>query len=192
MYINQNKQKLDERRGYSLIELLIAMFIFGVIMIMFTQIMMSALKVSQENYVRAKFRSSITDILDLVKRDIRNADFISDCMDSTCTIEHNKKYVWKICEDTNYPNSICKYEEDGAGEKTLIKMSEPTLFVTSFQFNLLPVSGVESESGFSNNTVIVTIQAIALSHVGQIEEALNGELPIDVRQVIISTRNVKI
>jgi len=182
-----------QNKGFSLIEMLIALAITSMLLVMFTQITFNFISLAQENYARSRFRESMTEVLDLIKRDIRNADLILNCEGSSCTITNIKKYIWGICSEDS--ESVCKTEvsTDQFGNTTfeVLKKTPDNIFIKSIAFEIIPLDDGQSQKSI-NSTVIVTVEAIPLVKDGDIEKARNGELLIDARQIIISTRNAKL
>jgi prepilin-type N-terminal cleavage/methylation domain-containing protein len=177
---------LSIKKAYSLVELLVAMAVIGILLIMFSQLTISFITLSHDNYVRNKFREGLTDVMDAIKRDIRNADQIDTCEDSTCTITHASKVIWQICDDDL--EAICKVD---AATFDVIKKTADNIFVKALTFEMIPVGG-DDNGTLSNASILVTIEAIPLGSEEDREKARQDELFIDVRQIIVSTRNARL
>jgi prepilin-type N-terminal cleavage/methylation domain-containing protein len=96
------------KKGYTLLEMIISMAIFGVLLVVFTQIIFSALRISNEISVRSQFRETITEVIDLIKRDIRNADAVGECNGTKCVIAFDTNVEWELCPPEEGVNRICK------------------------------------------------------------------------------------
>lgn len=178
----------NKKDGYSLMELLVSMAIFGMLFLALNQVMFSSLRISQENYKRALYRESVTEIFDFIKRDIRNANVILNCENSACEIEHEDQIRWTICGE-----SICREKfNEATSNYEVIKKSTDFVYIRNVRFEKLSVDASQNDSGYTDNTIIVTIEAVPVSNQGEIEEARDGDLQIDVQQIIVSTRNLKI
>lgn len=170
-------------------ELLVSMAIFGILMIMLTQVLFSALRISQENYLRSVYRESMGEVFDFLKRDIRNANVISNCDGSECLISHTQEVIWSTC---NSGTSICKYVLDTeTGEFEKVKETVDNIYIKDLKFEMASFQDVVSNTGYTNNTIIVTVQLVLVKNDEEREMAKNGELPTDVQQIVISTRNVQ-
>jgi prepilin-type N-terminal cleavage/methylation domain-containing protein len=183
---------LKNKKAYTLTELLISMVIFSILMIMFTYITFGAIKISNEISLRSAYRETITETLDLIKRDIRNAESVNNCEDQECSVVIDQLYTWRFCPDDLGNYSICRYRVDVDGNETLLKKTADNIYINNITFERLDIVntvGVNS-SEVENTTVIVTVEAIPLKNQEDLDLARRGELVFDVRQVVISTRNV--
>lgn len=185
---NFNKTKKNSKKGYSLIELLVSMAIFSVLLVVLNQVLFSAIKISYNNYIRGLYRESVTELLDYMKRDIRNANLIESCTLTNCTIKHEKTVRWSLC--TNDQDSICRYESSDDINFTLTKKSSRFIFIEDLKFESLEVNQSQQQSSYTDNTIIITIEAVPVGSDVDKEKAQQKQLPIDIQQSIISTRNL--
>lgn len=182
-------------KAYTIIELLVSMSIFSMILVIFSQVLFSSLRIANDNLLRANFRESITEVFDLIKRDVRNADNITECTGTSCTFSLVKTYRWAKCDD-----SICKYEKIYNPNGTLLredllKKTDTRFYVKSLDFDILSTASSQANSTYKDTTLIVTIQATALKTEEQRAIARSGgdssqDVSFDVRQIVISTRNL--
>ncbi len=181
--------KIKDKKAYSLMELLVSMAIFGMLMIMLTQILFSSLKISQENYLRSVYRESLSEVFDFMKRDIRNANVIVDCQADVCHISHTQEVIWTKCADQI---SICKYVQNPETlEFEKVKETVDNIYVKDLKFEMASFDEVISNTGYTNNTIIVTVKLMLVKNDDDFALAQNDELPLDVQQIVISTRNVQ-
>lgn len=66
------------QKGFSLVEILVTLGIFGIIMAIVTNIILINLKVARRVMARSYAREETSFMLDILKKDIRNADNVCD------------------------------------------------------------------------------------------------------------------
>lgn len=165
--------------GYSLLEVLITLFITGILIVMLSNIMLISIRTSLKIQERSFIREEVAKIERLIKKDIRNANSLQDdCMDSTlnrCTINHGTEvYRWERCNIDN----ICRYvRAQNSNDFTLNFQSNEKANIKTINFDL---SGFNSQDDI-NPALIVTIVA----------DHSNTQLEITniYRQFIVSPRN---
>jgi hypothetical protein len=166
---NSKKRK----KAYSLIEIVVSLGIIGVVIIIFFNSLIIAIRVTFKSFARSNLREEMSNVTNLVIRDVRNADALISCSSgNTCTfIKDGKEYTWAICASEG--GKICKTQ----GSEVVFETSD-VLNVNSFNF----------EQGFSvvNNDVLRNNILFTLvgSHSNE-----NMNINNLVRQTAISTRN---
>lgn len=177
-------------KAYTLVEMLVTMAIFGVVLIVLTNLIFSAVRISEDIQTRSKYRDQMTELLDLIKRDIRNVDNLGSCSGSSCSLTIDNTITWQVCPSNIGVNSICKFEQQGT-ESVLLKKTPSFIYIKTLRFETLTVES-EGSSNVANSSIIVTIEAIPYKNLQEFEDARNGAIPFDVRQIIVSTRNVQL
>lgn len=163
--------------AYSILELIVSLGIISFLVLSFFTVITNGLRISSQNIARNTIREEISNLLSMISRDIRSADFIdlTKCTNQTCEIQTSQKRIsWEICED-----KICKYSYLN-GIKNLDQKSSETLSVSLFIFDVIS----PSTSSISKTSVYVSI---AGSHVNPDRKVTNV-----FRQTNVSTRNYEI
>jgi prepilin-type N-terminal cleavage/methylation domain-containing protein len=180
--------KNKTKQGFSLLEMLVSLGIISIMLVLLSNVLIISLKISARSSARGLVREEISDLLSIVRKDIRNADYVQSCSGTlssggtpTCTMFTGTAVVWTVCPKVSpTPTStggstsamdICK--KDAAGN--IIERSPGNLNITEFSF----------EEGFSEseNTKVILVTIIA-SH-------SNSSLSVAniVQQTSITTRN---
>lgn len=173
------QSKLKKVSGFSLLEMVVSLGIIAVMMVMLTNILIISLQISSKTAARGNVREEISDQLSNIKRDIRNAEIVGNCSGenelATCdVIVLTGKFTWRLCQNENGTNAICKYDEGD----NIVESTADFLSVDEFSFDV----------GFSDTpdkqTIVVTIVG---SHVNESTNVVNV-----IQQTSISTRNYAI
>ncbi|HEX9804164.1 MAG TPA: prepilin-type N-terminal cleavage/methylation domain-containing protein [Candidatus Dojkabacteria bacterium] len=192
MTYSKNFLAIDKKRkkqGYTILELVLSMAIFGIIFVILNQVLFSAIRLSRENYIRALYRESVTEVMDFIKRDIRNANYVFVCDGNTCEVEHNQRIKWEPCNPPDI-SSICRYEQTATGGYDILKRSTKNVYIKSIDFERIPVTINSSNANLDNETIIVTIEAVPIGGAQDVPLAESGAIPIDIQQIAVSTRNI--
>ncbi|KXK26582.1 MAG: hypothetical protein TR69_WS6001000588 [candidate division WS6 bacterium OLB20] len=179
-------KKLPTKRlqGFSLVETLITLAIFGIMIAMISQVILINLEVSRKVYVRTQVREELAELTTLVQRDIRNARIVKECGEfrdgsetvSRCTISHAEEFTWtdNCPGDTAAINRICKISVPG---NQLLFETSDLITIEDFSFDINLSTG---EDG-TKSTILMTLRASATNP--------NFEISNQVRQIAVSTRN---
>lgn len=171
---------MKKRKAFTLMETIVTMVIYAVILFMITNIILLNARLSLQLKMRSRIRNELSQITFLIKRDIRNASFISseepssNCNGSSCSISYSDTSLnWSY--DSN-DKQIIKTKIE-SGNPTTEYISGEYLSIDSVTFSM--ISDPDSQSGRA--TLILTIKA----------QGKNPEWKItnQVVQEIISTRN---
>ena len=198
MDMQKNKKNKTKRKAFSLIETLVTLAVFGILLAMLFQILMLNIKISRKISARTRVREEISELVSLMQRDLRNADYIFECSNGVkdfdedgdkengCRIQsQGENIVWvdsshdrcngnKICRldySTN-PNEVM-YESSGILTLEPYDSTNPNSGV-SFQSNIDPVDNAKAE-------ILITFNASATND--------NWDVNTQVRQIAVSTRN---
>ncbi|MFQ5492622.1 MAG: PilW family protein [Candidatus Dojkabacteria bacterium] len=177
-------------KGFSLVETLITLAIFGILMAMLSQILIINISISRKTFARSRIRDEMSELVTLIQRDIRNAKIIGECGEKTegsetfteCQIYHAEEFVWTDnCPDEGEVQRLCKL--------TVVDPAIPgdvpdVLFQTSDLINVddfgLEVGLSQGDDG-TKSTILVTVLASSANE--------NFEVNNQVRQIAVSTRN---
>ncbi len=201
----QIKQK-EKLAGYSLIELLVTIAIFGVLSAMLGQSLLTNLTLSARVSARSQMRSGIDQTMSLIERDFRNADYLSSVASSIpnaspvpmcgvsyfgntgffsatfsncsslCSMEINSKTVTWCFNDFAVKGKLVRYEDE-----LITYESAQILDITRLDFN---VNNSQSNQ-FKNLTyanILVTLQA----------QNAGMKIYDQVKQISITTKNYPI
>ncbi len=111
--------KIFRKTGFSLLEMTVSLGIIAVIMVMLTNILIISLTVSSKTAARGLVREETSNVLANIKRDIRNAQLIEECLGenetASCegTLALSGSFRWGMCDNDNGTKAICKYDKDG-------------------------------------------------------------------------------
>src|SRR3972149_3971672 len=92
-----SRRRVDEEEGLSLVELLVAMFIFGIVMLIFTHTLASiqSAVVHQDNLARTNDQARLA--LEQLDREIRSGNVLYDP-----AVESDPYYVLRVYTQTNF------------------------------------------------------------------------------------------
>lgn len=168
------KNSLRNRKGYSLLEVIVSLGIIGILITMLFNVLIVTLNISFKLLTYSFVREEISNIVSLVSRDLRNADRIIICgseeSPSSCQLILNGDLIsWEVCD-----SGICRYRT-ASGSKQLEYRTSAVVKINQITFQL------DLQDSRIKNNILLTI----------IAEHSNRELNINniFRQVSISTRN---
>lgn len=167
-------------RAFSLLEMMIAMAITGILMVLLTNVLATSVIVSQKVLARSIVREEIAGAMELIAADIRKASTVTNCSGSmdeaVCDLVIVDRVTWGMCEITGtnpLRYQICK--KDAAGN--ILYATSPNLTLSEFSFE----PGFEYQGTETQRNILVTI-------VGGHENPAYS-VNFVVNQTAISTRN---
>jgi prepilin-type N-terminal cleavage/methylation domain-containing protein len=176
--------KKKKLKGFSILETLVTLAIFGIMTAMLSQAILININITRKASVRSRIREEMSQISSLIERDVRNAQLVGTCglvppNENKCTITSVSSFTWT----DNCPSlgggikSICR--KDLAGN--ILYQSSKVLSITTLKFQVITPAGITDPT---KSTILVTI----------IGAAVNPNLNINnqVRQLAVSTRNFTI
>jgi len=173
------KKIFKNKKGFSLLELLITLAIFAILMVTTTALLVINLKAARKIKARSYAREETAFMFNVLKKDIRNANsVVYDSGNQTLMVtlqdqydpSINRIYTWEFDED-----SIVRKE----GSNTNYRMPEDIII------NNTPlVKKVVSQSG-SNIVLLLHVEAWTTG----MADDNNGEHIYVTKEVIVSTRN---
>ena len=181
--MNQTNKKTI--KAYSMVEMLVTMAIFAVIITMLLQSLLLNLKLSTQVNIRSKFNSDIDQLVSLIERDLRNADYYTSCNGSSCVIILNQTSVnwYQSCA-----SGKCVVNRDTSTTLAPVPVTEytsdSTLNVTAFDFTV-NTGETGSTGSYSKSNILLTIKVKPASTTW--EE--NYGILEQVRQISVSSRN---
>jgi len=189
-YKSQNNfgETSERKNAYSLVEMLVTLIVVNIIIVMMANILVTSFKISILAQERSMAREELTNTVNLIRRDLRNASIIVELIDSGgddtsiykgISLHTDLEYIkWVTCGDDN--TQICRYiiGADGTSE-TPNYISTPKLKITKFEITDM------QDAGLSGNDRQATISLLITADHSR--EELN--IKNLYRQVNISTRN---
>ncbi len=175
--------KKKKLKGFSLLETLVTLAIFGIMTAMLSQAILINITITRKASVRSRIREEMSEISSLVERDIRNAQLIGTCgvagTENKCTVTSVASFTWT----DNCPSlgvgikSICRKDLTG----NILYQSSKILSISTLKFQVITPAGITDPT---KSTILVTI----------VGAAVNPNLKINnqVRQLAVSTRNFTI
>jgi len=203
-------KKDKTKKAFSLIEMLVTMAIFALIIAMLLQSLLLNIKLTTQINLRSKFNTELDQLVSLIERDIRNADYfypsdkpltpIMGCgplikTDCTLSLDSNN-FKWYLLSSTcippHTPPSPCGFvKRDKWPNSGGIPLNDFTsssyLDITMFEFYVN--SGEQNEAlEFSKANILVTIKAKPSILSWETDYGIKEQ----VRQISVSTRNYEI
>jgi prepilin-type N-terminal cleavage/methylation domain-containing protein len=207
----RNLVKHNKISGFSLIETLVTLAIFGILMAMLSQVLILNLQVSRKISARTTIREELTQVVGLIQRDMRNADaiLIEKCgnnvelsnsvnnhEDRGCELIQTDHVSWVLsnddpgfgCENNIYNTNIdvkalCKLNlSPNPQDPTVMYKTSPLISIKNLSIEIESLMDENDETGKpSKGLLIITIEA----------EASNPKWDVNnqIRQIIVTTRN---
>lgn len=169
-------------KSFTLIETVVTILIYAILLLMITNIVLANARMSQQLRIRSRIRSELTEIVTLVKRDIRNVSSIDVTSDPTnCT----NRSINSQCK-LNILGTQVIWSYDRSTQK-IIRRTIPTdgstynnsdiLVIKSLVFDIIP----DDDKLSKRATIIITITAEGKNSLWNVKN--------QIIQETISTRN---
>lgn len=209
--MSRTKQKSKKVKAYSIIELLVTLAIFGIIISMLLQSLFLNIRLTTQINLRSRFNTDLNQLVSLIERDIKNADFYYPSNDGTfikgclplaaspndprdrCTLNLNsviKKWersTTSIIDQTSgfpyYP--VKRTSLTGVTQKQDY-ISSNILNISMLEFVVNTSEVLEGEARLAN--ILVTIKAKPTIETWTTDFGINEQ----VRQISVSTRNYQV
>jgi hypothetical protein len=169
------RQNIRKKKAFTLLETVVTIVIYAAMLLMITNIVLMNARLSQQLKMRSRIRTELSQIVSLVKRDVRNAATInySNCADTQCemTIQGNV-IIWK------YNSSDKKIQKVVNGVSEYI--TADFVSVDSLNFSVVQDNDLLNRRA----TVIFTMKASGQKEIWGVSN--------QVVQEIISTRNYQL
>lgn len=180
--ILRHHKKTKFKKGFSLLELLISISIMAVIMILFLNILTLTAEVTFKAIARSNLREEMSNIANLVTRDIRNSNIILECgqesPSDSCTMSIGDEVIrWSICEVDRYCREVYN---SSTSDFELDFRSQENLLLNEIAFE----RGFIDTNSSSENNVLFTMTASHRNEDTGVENLL--------LQKTISTRNYEL
>lgn len=183
----------NKLKAFSLLEMIVSMAIIGIVMAMLSNVLVTAIQISQQSVARSFVREEITNISNQIINDVREAQAVIGCdgdgVNATCTVGLGEIYTWEVCtnQDTVFQRCEKTTQVGGAGTLTLIKRNGAgeIVFVSSPN---LAINSIRFEPGFDGGNGSAIRRNILFTIVGSHRSPKLNVKNI-LRQSAISTRN---
>ena len=162
-------------KSFSLIETVATIMIYAAMLLMITNVVLVNARLSEQLKMRTRIRSELSQVMTLIRRDVRNASTIDydNCTAEKCKMNvANNDITWKFDQINN------KFMREDSSGITGVNYSTPD-FVNIENVNFYTIT--ETSSVGKRATIIVTIRAKGSNQIWNINN--------QVFQEIISTRN---
>ncbi len=167
-------------KAFSLLEVMVSMAIIGIIMAMLSNILVNSIIISQKSIARSFVREEVSDILDRVAADVRDANTISSCtgtlQTAKCDMVLDAPVSWQTCVNSVGGYDVCKKDASG----NILFSSSPTLKLTSLIFD----QGYDTGTNTIRKNILITIVADHQNTATGVKNIL--------RQTSVSTRNYEL
>jgi prepilin-type N-terminal cleavage/methylation domain-containing protein len=178
--MNNNKYKRTIG-AFSLLEIMVSMAIIGIIMAMLSNVLVNSILISQKSIARSFVREELSDIVDRIASDIRDANTVNGCSGSLqtakCDLVLDVPVTWKTCVNGTGGNyDVCKVDANG----NVLFSSSPSIKLKNFTFD----QGFDTGTNTIRKNVLITIVA---DHVNTATGVTNI-----LRQTSVSTRNYEL
>ncbi len=162
-------------QGYSLVEMIVTIAIAAIVLAMLSNVLVVTVTVSQRAAARSFVREEVTDIVDRIANDVRQAKQIVSCNGGVCQLDAGGIVTWEVCVDgVTGLNAVCKRNASGV-----------VVYKSSENFEL---AALTFDVGFDAVTVNSGRRNILLTVVGNHANPLYNVTNV-VNQVAVSTRN---
>jgi hypothetical protein len=206
------KIKLNFRRklkAYSLLEMVVTLFLTSMIMLALVSLLAQILQISAITHNRTQTAEDVTNFVQLFEKDIRNAATVGECggsgEDFSCEFFSNAVFRWQtctprelpaqctddnlgLCDTKNIDYTICKYRVD---PDTNDVVGDPVYKLDgTYNIDRLVVENVAAPEGVAEDER-TTRRVISL--IINVSHPVN-KFKIDniVRQTLITTKNFEI
>jgi prepilin-type N-terminal cleavage/methylation domain-containing protein len=104
-----------QKQGFSMVEMLVSIGIVGVVITMFSNVLVSSLQTTIKISNRSAIREELSTVSSLIRRDLRTAEEIVDCANTadeavTCRLlVNNEEVTWRACQSN--ANQLCKMDQ---------------------------------------------------------------------------------
>lgn len=197
-----HSEKQNKTNGFTLIELVVAIGIFGIILVLMSNIVISVSKFALDNERRNDFISELDGAANIIKNDIRSAQELSVCSDNTL-FRKSVDYVgtveyYKLTTESDrllwlQMNINCTTLPVGQTPKKIFLTSSETMKVDSSDPNAINITSAYDSlnSAQATNTLLyVRLTACSSDSIpagGKIFDCVNNPYKY---VFAISTRNV--
>lgn len=180
----------QKRKAFTLIETVVTILIYSFLLLMITNIVLMNSRLSQQLKMRSRIRSELSEIISLVKRDIRNVTSIDTETDPNnckkvdtalnsvqkCTLNIlGTNVIWKFEIDAQGNGKITREKIDGDDIDTF--SSSDILKVNNMYFDII----ADTDTLSKRATIIITINAEGKNPLWNVKT--------QIYQETISTRN---
>jgi type II secretory pathway component PulJ len=180
----------QKKKAFTLIETVVTILIYSFLLLMITNIVLMNSRLSQQLKMRSRIRAELSEIVTLVKRDIRNVTTIDTETDQNnckkvetsgastqkCTLNIlGTSVVWKYEVDAKGNGKITREKKNG--DEVDIYTSSDILKVNSMYFDII----TDKDTLSKRATIIVTIKAEGRNPIWNVKN--------QIYQETISTRN---
>jgi prepilin-type N-terminal cleavage/methylation domain-containing protein len=180
--LKQIKKRLESRKkAFSLLEVLVTLVIVNIILLMVSQILVISLKLSIQAHERSKAREDLTTIVNMIRRDVRNANSVKQ-IDPANELSINaqvQNITWKLCGDE--ATRICRHIFN-----TKTNLEEVT-FQSNARLNISDISFIDQSSDAFGGDIHHQLSILFTIQAEHSVESYN--IKNLYRQVLISTRN---
>jgi len=197
-------------KAYSIVEMLVTMAIFGIIISMLMQSLFLNIKLTTQINLRTKFNTDLDQLVSLIERDIRNADYyfpddsLTDLWIKGCTFDgdpdnakdctmssNDVRTKWYIENSLTTPTIgiVKRARVIGLAPAVVDYNSTPMLNITGFEFYINSTENIGSEASLANILVTIKVQP-AYGVWGSSTDTL--DMFEQVRQISVSTRNYEV
>jgi prepilin-type N-terminal cleavage/methylation domain-containing protein len=198
-------QKVTRKiKAYSIVEMLVTMAIFGIIISMLMQSLFLNIKLTTQINLRTKFNTDLDQLVSIIERDIRNADYYFPSDDGTwikgctylddatardCTMSSNDIKIKWYYELLPTGLGVVKRDKQNGATITNDYITTPMLDITSFEFFINSTEDIGTVASLANILVTIKVKPAYGIWGGPTDTMDMFE---QVRQISVSTRNYEV
>ena len=170
---------IKKKKGFSLLEIIVSITIISFAIVVMMRFLVFSIQITKASVSRSLVRDDISNISNLIARDIRNANNLGACSASSCTIYNDKgdKIVWNLVKS--------KVNETITSAVTGLNLdaydSSSNVIINSLDFS----------PGYINNTKSNMIQNIIVT-INASHSNANLNIKNIINQISVSTRNLNV
>jgi hypothetical protein len=170
MRINVRNNKL---KSFTLIETIATILIYAMMMLMITNIVLVNARLSQQLKIRSRIRSEMSQVVAMIKRDVRNAATVDaeHCTDTSCSLTIVNNLITWSYSATNHTIT----RKDGLTNEIFTTAD----YLSVDYFNFYTISDAATTT--KQVTIILTIKAKGTNEAWKVNN--------QIAQEIISSRN---
>lgn len=181
-------------KAYSIVEMLVTMAIFGIIIVMVLQSLFLNIKLTNQINLRSSFNTEVDQVVSIIERDIRNADFYYKSDSGTFIKGCGWVTPSNFCTISSNANDI-KWSLDPSGKIKRFLGTNPLnpnyessdiLKFTQFEFYINSVDSLDTKNEFVN--ILLTIKVVPANTAWINTYGINEQ----VRQISVSTRTYEV
>ena len=169
-----------KKKGFSLVEIILVTAVIGLVMLIFSPMIDAFIGTQDKLYNQSKVDSRLNEVVELIKRDVRNARSSSSLGEEPIGVYDNGKKVIIYTTDLNENSKYVQYAVDGSD----LKLNSTDTFTTTTGSTIV-LSNIETGEFKYQDKILLFYFKI------DVPERLEGKVRNEVRDVGITRINLQ-